>query len=111
MLRDKKSECKLNPDPTARPDYTEADVQALRAMWDGVATERQQKQALEWLLFASGKDDRSFRPESERLSNFAEGRRQMGLNIVYMLKAAPTKTDPDKIATRRSMFTKGEQSE
>ena len=100
MIRDSLAECQYNPDPTEHPDYTEAEIQALKAMWDGKATERQQRLAMDYWIRACGTHDRSFRPESDRLTTFAEGKRFMGTNLVWMLKTAQTKTDPDKIAAR-----------
>ena len=98
-------ECLPHKDPLQRPDYIEADVQALRAVWEGKATERQQRMAMEWMITAFGTHDTSFRPGDQHLSAFAEGRRHAGTTLVWMLKSAPTKTDPDKIAVR----TAGEQ--
>lgn len=101
MLRDDDEPLQPNPDPLERPDYHERDAQALRALWRGEATERQQKMALEWMIFAFGTHDTSYRPQSDRATAFAEGRRHAGTTLVWMLKSAPTRTDPDKIATRK----------
>lgn len=87
-------------DPLERPDYTEADVQAIRALQRGEATPVQQSRALEWLISAFGTYDTSFRPKDPYLTAFSEGRRHAGTTIIYMLNAAPTRTDPDKIAIR-----------
>jgi hypothetical protein len=87
-------------DPLERPDYTEADVQALRALHRGEANAGQQTRALEWLIRAFGTHDTSFRPKDPYLTAFAEGRRHAGTTIIYMLNSAITRTDPDKIATR-----------
>ena len=100
MIRDSIAECTPNPNPLARPDYTEAEVQALRAVWAGQAGERQQILAMEYMVRAFGTHDTSFRPGDPYLTAFAEGRRHAGTTLVWMLKAAPTRTDPDKIASR-----------
>ena len=100
MIRDTVEQCILQPDPVERPDYTEAEVQALRALERGQATPDQQSRALQWFIRACGTYDTSFRPQSDRLTAFAEGRRHAGTNLVWMLNSAPTKTDPDKISTR-----------
>lgn len=100
MLRKNGSQLLPNPDPIVKPDYTEADVQSLRAVARGTATPEQQKRAIRWLVSAYGTYDLSFRKDSERLSVFAEGRRYAGMILVWMLQAAPTKTDPDKISVR-----------
>lgn len=93
-------DCRPDKDPLARPDYTEAECQALRAVWTGTATSRQQKMAMEYMIRAFGTHDTSFRPGDPYLTAFAEGRRHAGTTLVWMLKAAPTRTDPDKIAAR-----------
>jgi len=100
MIRNSLEECLPNPDPTEHPDYTEAEVQAVRRMFDGTADARQQRLVCDYWVRACGTHDRSFRPESERLSTFAEGKRFMGTNLIWMLKSAFVRTDPDKISTR-----------
>ncbi len=100
MIQEDVASCKPKQDPLARPDYTEAEVQALRAVWEGQASERQQRMALEYMIRAFGTHDTSFRPGDPYSTAFAEGRRHAGTTLVWMLKAAPTRTDPDKIASR-----------
>lgn len=100
MIQASIAECVPVKDPLDRPHYTEAEVQAVRALWEGQATPRQQKMALEYMLRAFGTNDTSFRPDSQYLTAFAEGRRFAGTTLVWMLKVAPTRTDPDKIAAR-----------
>ena len=101
MLREKIEECLPHKDPLQRPDYLEAEIQALRAVHRGDADERQQRMVLDFLMRAFGTHDISFRPAGEHLTAFAEGKRFCGTTIVWMLKAAPVRTDPDKIATRK----------
>lgn len=86
--------------PLEPPDYDEVDVQALRAIARGDATAYQQRRAIEWLVEAFGTYDMSFRAESPRLTDFAEGRRSAGQTLVWMLLHAPAKTDSDTIAVR-----------
>lgn len=100
MIRESIGECKPHESPLERPDYTEAEVQALRALWRGEASSRQQKMALEYMIRAFGTHDTSFRPDNQYLTAFAEGRRHAGTTLIWMLKAADTRTDPDKIAAR-----------
>ena len=100
MLRDADDPLQPNADPLQRPDYHEADIQAIRACYNGEATESQQRRALDWMIWAFGTHDTSFRPGSARGTDFAEGRRHAGTTLVWMLKSAPTRTDPDKIAAR-----------
>jgi hypothetical protein len=99
-LVEKRSDFRPHKDPLERPDYTEADIQAIRALHSGEATPSQQSRALEWLILAFGTHDTSFRPGDPYLTAFAEGRRHAGTTIIYMLNSAPTRTDPDRIATR-----------
>ncbi len=99
-LRDSIEECLPRKDPLERPDYTEAEIQAVRACWTGTASERQQRMALDFMIRAFGTHDISMRPESPYLTAFAEGKRFAGTTLVWMLKSAVTKTDPDKIAVR-----------
>ena len=101
MLKPKISQCVPHKDPLARPDYTEAEVQAVRALYRGEADGRQQKMALEYMLRAFGTHDTSYRPGDAHATAFAEGRRHAGTPLVWMLFDAPTRTDPDKIATRK----------
>lgn len=99
-LRDSIEECLPRKDPLERPDYTEAEIQAVRACYSGTATERQQRMALDFMIRAFGTHDISMRPESPYLTAFAEGKRFAGTTLVWMLKSAPARTDPDKIAAR-----------
>jgi hypothetical protein len=101
-LRDRRQDCVPLKDPLERPDYIESDVQAIRALQRGEATPRQQVQALEWMVQAFGTHDASFRPGDPTGTAFAEGRRNAGMIIIWMLNSAPTKTDPDKIAIRNT---------
>lgn len=100
MLRDKITECLPHKDPLERPDYIEAEVQAVRACFRGEATARQQRMALDFFVRAFGTHDTSFRPDDPHLTSFAEGKRHAGTTIIWAINAAPTRTDPDKIATR-----------
>jgi len=100
MIRDKIEECELYINPQKTPDYTEAEVQALRAVYDGKGTERQQRVFCEWLMRVCGKDDEMLRAGSPDLTAFACGKRFIATTFVWMLKSAPTRTDPDKIAAR-----------
>ena len=100
-IKDKISECLPHPNPLKRPDYTEHEIQALRAVHNGKADKRQQRVALDFLMRGFATHDISFRPEDPHLTSFCEGKRWCGTLIVYMLHQAPTKTDPDKIASRQ----------
>jgi hypothetical protein len=94
------AECLPHKDVLERPDYTEAELQAIRALAAGNASERQQILALEYMIRAFGTHDISYRPDDPYATAFAEGKRFAGTTLVWMLKSAPARTDPDKIATR-----------
>lgn len=94
-------ECVPQLDPHKRPDYTESEVQAVRALYRGEASARQQRMALDCIVRFAGTHDMSYRPADPHATAFAEGRRKVGLDIVWLINQAPTKTDPDKISTRK----------
>ena len=102
MLVDSDAEKGPKPNPHQRPDYVEADVQAIRAVMRGDATAFQQKRAMDFIINeVAGTYDMSYRPGDTHAAAFAEGKRFVGHSLVWFLKAAPTKTDDDKIAVRR----------
>lgn len=98
--QDTVKECLPHESPIERPDYTEFEVQALRALYEGNASQRQQVAILPYILRAAGTHDLSYRPDDSHATAFAEGKRFVGTTLVWMLKSAPTRTDPDKIAAR-----------
>lgn len=93
-------ECLPHESPIERPDYTEFEVQSIRALYEGKASERQQLAILPYILRAAGTHDLSYRPGDSHATAFAEGKRFVGTTLVWMLKSAPARTDPDKIAAR-----------
>jgi hypothetical protein len=101
VIQESIEKCLPHKDPLERPDYTEAEAQALRACHRGEGSARQQRMALDFLMRSSGTHDTSYRPGEPYDTAFAEGKRFIGTTIVWMLFAAPTKTDPDKIAIRQ----------
>lgn len=76
--------------PWTPPPYGIADVQAIRALIIGEATPDQQQRALRWIIeVAAGTYDQSFYPGAEdgrRNTDFAEGRRFVGNQIVKLTK-------------------------
>lgn len=76
--------------PDASPwrpfDWEPADVAAIQALARGDATPDQQKRALDWIITSAGTYDLSYRPNSDRDTAFAEGKRHVGLQIVTKLK-------------------------
>ena len=75
--------------PWKPPAYEPADAGALQALQRGNATAEQQKRAVAWIINgACATYDLSYRPgeEGRRDTDFAEGRRFVGLQLVKMLK-------------------------
>jgi hypothetical protein len=99
-IRASVEECLPHKDPLERPDYTEAEIQALRAVHSGEATARQQRLFFNYAMRASGYSDNSYRPGDSHATAFAEGKRWIGTTLIWMLTVAPARTDKDKIAAR-----------
>jgi len=93
-------ECLPHKDPLERPDYTEAEIQALRAVWRGDADARQLRLFFDFAMRASGKDDEVYRPGDSHATAFAAGKRWVGMTFIWMLNVAPARTDKEKIAVR-----------
>lgn len=72
--------------------YSEKEVRQIQALARGDATADQQRDALKFIVeVVAGTYDMSFRPESERDTCFAEGRRYCGLTLVKLLKIIPSR--------------------
>lgn len=67
-------------------EWEPADVAALQALHRGEASPDQQKRALDSIIAIAGTYDLSYRPDSDRDTAFAEGKRFVGLQIVKFLK-------------------------
>jgi hypothetical protein len=68
------------------PVWETADAGALQALARGEAMPHQQQRALDFIVKTlAGTYDMSYRPESDRDTTFAEGRRFVGLQIVKFL--------------------------
>ncbi len=100
MLRNTSQECRLYPDPLAPPDYTEADVQALKSLQRGTATEDQQQRAIAFIINTVCATYDCASRRSERDTNLALGKQRAGQHLVWLLNDAPTKTAIAKIASR-----------
>ncbi|MCK1479320.1 hypothetical protein IVB27_32420 [Bradyrhizobium sp. 197] len=67
--------------------YDEADVYAIKALVAGKANEGQQQRAIGWIINTlCGTYDLSFRPDSDRDTVFAEGKRHVGMQIIKLTK-------------------------
>lgn len=66
--------------------YQPADAKAIQCVADGTASADQQRRAMKWIIEEVCKTyDLEFRPESERDTTLASGKRFVGLQIVKML--------------------------
>jgi hypothetical protein len=75
------------PPQIAPPEYENADVAAIQALARGDASPEAQRRALDWIInAASATYDQSFHPDSARLTDFAEGRRFVGNQVVKLTK-------------------------
>ncbi|WP_404705026.1 hypothetical protein [Yersinia vastinensis] len=60
-------------------------VYALKALHEGAATDTQQKLITKELMALTGYYDLSYRPNSDRDTAFAEGKRHIGASIVKII--------------------------
>jgi hypothetical protein len=72
--------------PYVPPAYDLADAHAIRAVAEGRADPDQQKRAMRWIIEkACGTYEDSFRPEGDRDTILACGRRFVGLRLVTII--------------------------
>lgn len=72
--------------PYMPPLWEPADIAAIQALQRGDASPDQQRRALDYIVTLAGTYDLSYRPDSDRDTTFAEGKRFVGLQIVKALK-------------------------
>lgn len=73
--------------PYAPAEYEPADVSAIQALQRGDASPDLQRRALAFIINDLARTyDLSYRPNSDRDTAFAEGKRFVGLQIVKLLK-------------------------
>lgn len=81
----------LERGPWLPAPYELADVSAIQALGAGTADKHQQVRALRWIIeLAAGTYDMSYRPggdDGRRDTDFAEGKRYVGNQVVKLLKA------------------------
>ena len=76
-----------DPAPWKPTPWEPADVAAIQALVRGDATADQQQRAIDYIINGiAGTYDLSYRPDSDRDTAFAEGKRWVGLQIVTKLK-------------------------
>lgn len=95
-------------EPWKPSGYDDMDVAAFKALAAGVANEGQQKRALDWIIRkAAHAYDLSYRPgpNGDRDTAFAEGARNVGLEIVKLINMPakpPATEEPDARSTART---------
>jgi hypothetical protein len=73
--------------------YETADIYAIQALARGEANKGQQLRALEWILDdVCGIRREQFHPESERVTDYLLGRRNVGLQIARLMQLRPKQT-------------------
>lgn len=82
--------------PWESADHNPEVVYAVRALFENTALPHQQKLAWEWIMYVTaagpGFQDLSFRPgaDGQRATDFAEGKKFVGLQLLKMLHPAMT---------------------
>lgn len=93
----------LDGKPWKPAEYTLADVSAIQALMRGDASKEQQIRALRWIVEPLCETyGMSYRPDSDRDTSFAEGKRFVGNQIVKLTKI-------DLAALRKNEQSKGKQ--
>lgn len=68
-------------------EWEVADAGALQALARGDAEPHQQKRALDWLITKAAMTyEQSFMPDNARVTDFVEGRRSVGNQVVKLLR-------------------------
>lgn len=76
---------KTEKPPWLPAEYDNADAAAIQALQRGTATAEQQKRALNWIIITLAKTyDLSYRPGRDGDTDFAEGKRFVGLQLVKL---------------------------
>ncbi len=71
-------------------EWEPADAYALQAVARGVANEAQQKRALDWIIRSAGTYDATFYVGQQDATDFAQGSRHVGLQIVKLVNLPAT---------------------
>lgn len=99
MPRPKKPPELPKAEPWKPPHYTNEDAGAIQSLLRGEAQPHQQQSALKYIVeVLCGAYDMSYRPQSERDTCFAEGRRFVGNQLVKLTKVnlATLKGEPSE---------------
>ncbi|QKJ88021.1 hypothetical protein PMPD1_3088 [Paramixta manurensis] len=76
-------------------------VYALKAMHKGDATAEQQQLILKEMMTMSGYYDLSYRPNSDRDTSFAEGKRFIGAQLVKLINLSGEAIEKSKQRTKK----------
>ena len=97
---------KPKPNPWEPSNYDDEVIYAVRAFQSGTANAGQQGLVWDWLMYVSGEDDWSFRPEQQggqRATDIALGKQLVGKQFRKMLHPMTTpKTRSKPQPTKRS---------
>jgi hypothetical protein len=86
-MTDKRIQGKTNTAPPWEPAaVTPAEIQCIQALTRGEATKDQQALFVKWMERATAVGELEFRPSGERESNFAAGKRFVGLQFFTLAK-------------------------
>lgn len=76
----------MKNDPFRPARYEQYDALAIKAVAAGKASEAQQQRAMQWIIHAAAMTyDETFVPGRSDLSDFLQGRRSVGLQIVKLI--------------------------
>lgn len=95
-----KNNAGLHSEPWASTPWAKGDAYALKAVAEGIASEHQQKRAMGWIMHACGIRDLSFRPDNARATDFAEGKRFVGLQIAKLVHLPADVIEATDVANR-----------
>lgn len=76
----------MKREPWHPAEWEPADAKSLQALATGAAEPEQQKRALDWIIKAAMTYDETFVPGQADVSNFLAGRRNVGTQIVKLLR-------------------------
>lgn len=77
--------------------YENEDAWAIKALASGTANEHQQRRALDFIINKlAGTYDVSFRADSTRETDHAEGKRWVGLQLVKLVNLPPASLNPKR---------------
>lgn len=108
--RKTQDEFKHDSNPIKRPDFTWADVHALKALQRGTANKQQQQRALDYIILHVCRTyDTPYRVTA-RETDVMIGRIAAGQDIVHFLNMRMSAEDLDKISVREHFAQLGDEA-